>query len=65
MKFLRGSSIQRKQTGVVMITGAAALVLAYLGFGLFDFVTSKRDMVGDLATHAQIMGKNTRPRPAN
>lgn len=59
MKFFRIASIKTKQTLIIMVTSAAALLLACVSFAVFDFVTFRRDMVGDLSTHAQIIGNNS------
>lgn len=59
MELFRITSIKRKQTLIIMITSGAALLLACLAFTIFDFFTFRRDMVGDLATHAQIIGNNS------
>ena len=59
MELFRTTSIKRKQTLIIMITSGAALLLACLAFTVFDYITFRRDMVGDLATHAQIIGNNS------
>src|SRR6267154_1100961 len=58
MNFFHKTSIMRKQTLIIMLISGTALLLACAAFAVFDFVSSRRDMVGDLSTHAQIIGNN-------
>jgi len=59
MKSFRMASIKQKQTLILMSTSGVALLLACLAFVIFDFITFRRGMVGDLSTHAQIIGNSS------
>jgi PAS domain S-box-containing protein len=59
MQSLRNISIQRKQMLIIMFTSGAALVVACVAFATFDILTFRKDMVGELSTHTQIIGNNS------
>src|SRR5436190_17395630 len=58
MRIFKEVSIQRKQTLIIMVISAAALLLACGAFVIYDAVTFRNSMVSNLATLAEIVGKN-------
>ena len=59
MKAFRDLSIKRKLTAVIMLTSCAVLLIASTGFILSELLTSRRAIVQELSTIAQIIGSNS------
>ncbi len=59
MKAFRDLSIKRKLTAVIMLTSCAVLLIASTGFILSELLTSRRAIVQELSTIAQIIGNNS------
>jgi signal transduction histidine kinase/DNA-binding response OmpR family regulator/HPt (histidine-containing phosphotransfer) domain-containing protein len=59
MKLLGAPSIRQKQRLVIMLSSAAALVLACTGFMIYDAVTFRRSMTRQLETLAGVLGANS------
>jgi PAS domain S-box-containing protein len=56
MKSLRDLSIKRKLTLIIMLISSVALLLACASFISYDLITSRRAMVRDLQTQAEMIG---------
>src|SRR5881628_1285418 len=59
MNFFANTSLKRKQMLVIMLTSGAALLLASAAFLTFDVIALRRDMVGNLSTLSQLVGRNS------
>ncbi len=53
------TSIQRKQMMVIMLTTIVALLLACGGFGLFEVINHRNDLIKKMATLAELVGNNS------
>jgi|GEM_PF-486356 len=58
LRRFQGTSIQRKQTLVIMLTSCVALVLACAGFITLEVITFRSAMVQNLSTLAGIIANN-------
>jgi PAS domain S-box-containing protein len=58
MKFFRDSSIQRKQTLIIMLTTTVALLLTCAALTVFEVITFQHQVTDDLSTYASIVGNN-------
>jgi PAS domain S-box-containing protein len=59
MRFLKNISIRDKLNRIMMLTTSAALLLAALGFGLYDLLTFRQAEARELASVADIIGSHT------
>ncbi|MCH7543062.1 MAG: HAMP domain-containing protein [Proteobacteria bacterium] len=59
MKAFKDISIKRKLTAVIMLTSCTVLLIASTGFILSELLTSRRTIVQELSTIAQIIGNNS------
>jgi len=59
MSFLKNISIRDKLNRIMMLTTSAALLLAALGFGLYDLLTFRQAEARELASVADIIGSHT------
>jgi signal transduction histidine kinase/DNA-binding response OmpR family regulator/HPt (histidine-containing phosphotransfer) domain-containing protein len=59
MKLLGAPSIRQKQRLVLMLSSTAAVVLACVGFMIYDAVTIRRSMTRQLATLAEVLGAHS------
>jgi len=59
MRAFRDLSIKRKLTAVIMLTSCVVLLIASTGFVMSELVTSRRAIVQELSTIAQIIGNNS------
>ncbi len=51
-------ALQHKLTAILALTGFVGLLLAGLGFGVFDWIERKNDMLRDARIRADIIGAN-------
>ena len=56
---LRNTSLQAKQTIVIMVTCTVALLLACLSFALYEVLTFRTELKRNIATLAEILANNT------
>ncbi|HSB61984.1 MAG TPA: response regulator, partial [Vicinamibacteria bacterium] len=61
IRFLRNASISRKLTAITMFTSSLAVLLACLGFMVWDGWAFRRQMVSDLAVAAEGLAILVRP----
>jgi signal transduction histidine kinase/CheY-like chemotaxis protein len=59
MKLFRNSSIRRKLAAVILATSCLALLLACLGFALYQRSSLRASMTGELRALADTLGANT------
>ncbi len=59
MTAFKDLSIKRKLTAVIMLTSCVVLVIASTGFITSELVTSRRAIVQELSTIAEIIGNNS------
>ncbi|MEW6307138.1 MAG: PAS domain S-box protein [Verrucomicrobiota bacterium] len=59
MRILHNTSLKHKQTLVIMGTAALALLLACAAFVIYDGVISRRELVRNLSSSADIVGGNS------
>ena len=59
MTAFKDLSIKRKLTAVIMLTSCVVLLIASTGFVLSELLTSRRAIVQELSTIAQIIGNNS------
>src|SRR5438045_6974549 len=59
MNLFRNSSLQRKQTLIIMLTSTAALLLACTGFVVYEAITFRSQMTHHLTTLAEMVGNNS------
>jgi PAS domain S-box-containing protein len=59
MRLFRNASIQRKQTLIIMLTTAVALLLACAAFTTYEVITFRKAMLRNLATLGEIVGDNS------
>src|SRR2546423_5020336 len=59
MNLFRNSSLQRKQTLIIMLTSTAALLLACIGFVVYEAITFRAQMTRHLTTVAEMVGNNS------
>ena len=58
MRFFPKASINRKLTGVIMLTSTVALLLASVGFLAYDIVTFRDELARNLRILAEVVGHN-------
>jgi signal transduction histidine kinase len=58
MEILQNTSIQRKQTLIIMLTSSVVLLLACAAFITYDTITFRRDLVEDVSVLASAVGDN-------
>jgi hypothetical protein len=56
---LKNLSIKRKMMPITMLTSSAALVLFSASFLVYDLISFRHFLSGDLATQAEIIGYNS------
>src|SRR3954452_22058100 len=59
MPFLQNTSLQRKQTVLMMLTCTAALLLACVSFVSYEALRFKGELQRDLETLADVFGNNS------
>src|SRR5438132_809981 len=59
MQALRDLSIKRKLTLIIMLISSVAVLLACVSFISYDLIASRRAMVRDLRTQAEMIGINS------
>ena len=59
MRFFPKASINRKLTGVIMLTSTVALLLASVGFLAYDIVTFRDELARNLRILAEVVGHNS------
>src|SRR5580704_10316776 len=59
MSKIQHYSISRKLTALNMMVSGTALLLACIGFGLYDLYSFRMALVSNVAMQAQIVGDNT------
>ena len=59
MPSLRDLSIKRKLVGIIVLTSSVALLMACIAFTVFDWISTKRSMVANLATLSSIIANNS------
>ncbi len=59
MKLFKNSSLQSKQTLIIMLTSTAALLLACTGFVVYEAITFRAQMTRNLTTVAEMVGNNS------
>ncbi len=59
MQFLRDMSLSGKLTAIIMAISAVTLLLACVAMGAYDVVSFRRSMARDLATLAEVIGRNS------
>ncbi len=59
MHSLRDMSLSRKLTAIIMAISAVTLLLACVAMGAYDVVSFRRSMARDLATLAEVIGRNS------
>src|SRR5882762_6081169 len=59
MNLFRNSSLQRKQMLIIMLTSTVALLLACVGFGVYEAITFRSQMTRHLTTVAEMVGNNS------
>jgi len=59
MKLFRTASIQRKQTLIILLTAAVALLLACAAFAAYEVITFRKAMLNRLVTLGEIVGDNS------
>ena len=59
MDFLKNVSIREKLNRIVMLTTSVALLLAALGFFLYDLLAFRNTEAHELASVADIIGANS------
>ena len=60
MKFFSKLSLRRKLTAVIMLVTVSALLLACLGFIGFEYYATRKALVNDLNSLADVLGFNSR-----
>jgi signal transduction histidine kinase/DNA-binding response OmpR family regulator len=59
MSFYQDASVQGKLTLVVLVTSVLGLCLACIGFGIYERVSYRSAMIGELSVLADTLGANT------
>ena len=59
MKLFKNASIQHKQTLIITLTAAVALLLACAAFASYEVITFRKAMIGNLLVLAEIIGDNS------
>ena len=59
MKIKRQHSIRGKLTGIIMITSAAAVLLACLGFTVTGLLNFRKRLIADISTIARVIASNS------
>jgi len=58
MPSFKNTSIQRKQTLIIMLTSSVALLLACAAFVIYDVVNFRRELAGGVSVLAEAIGNN-------
>ena len=59
MSFLKNVSIHDKLNRIIMLTTSVALLLAAIGFGLYDLFAFRNTVARELGSAASIVGANS------
>jgi two-component system sensor histidine kinase/response regulator len=59
MQFLSHMSLGRKLTAIIMAISAVTLLMACMAMGVYDILSFRRSMTGDLATLAEVIARNS------
>ncbi len=59
MNFLKNTSIRQKLTLLILLISGVALILAAVGFSIYDLLSLRNQQIRALASVAQIVGANS------